>query len=342
MDNKILSNNEAMEQTLNINNQIINTLGGYLDLAELGLLLKHSKISSSMRGEVLLHQGEKIDAVYLILKGQVLVAAKIMCQGITNLEILQPGSFLSPIGFIGSGPCPTSFKAQSPVLYLTIPNSYFELLAVDSPETKYKIFRVIAGQICSRLKILHDRVTSFISNSNMTSLSFFGKVIDSLNQPKKTDIEDTKELLERFILFKSFTKDEFETVCHHFIILDAPKNCKLINEGDKTPSCYLVIYGAIQSCILQDNKRAKLSIIGPGILLASMGCIESNLSFNVSYITCEQTILCKLSESSLSLIKETQPQLWYKLFNLFCGSLAALKKSVDKLDIRLNIENYNR
>ncbi len=344
MDNKILSNNNAMEKNLELNNQIINTLGGYLDPGELELLLKHSQISSAVPGEVFLHQGERIDAVHLILEGQVLVTAKIMVQGITNLETLQPGSFLSPIGFIGSGPCPTSFKAINAVLYLTIPNRYFELLAVDSPETKYKIFRVIAAQISNRLKILHDRVTFFISNSNMTSISFLGKVIDSFNQPKKINLEDTvyKELLERFSLFKSFTKDEFEMICNHFIIFDAPKNCKLINEGDKAPSCYLVIYGAVQSCILQDNKRAKLSVIGPEKLLASIGCIEGSLSFNVSYITCEQTILCKLSESSLNLIKKTEPQLWYKLFNLICGSLAALKKSIDKLDIRLNIENYNR
>ncbi len=344
MDNPILNNNDTIESTLDINNQVINTLGGYLNPGELELLLKHSQISSSQNGEILVHQGEQIEAVYLILEGQVLVTAKIMCQGITNLETLQPGNFLSPIGFIGSGPCPTSFKAISPVLYLTIPNSYFELLAVDSPETKYKIFRVIAGQICNRLKILHDRVTAYISNSDMTSLSFFGKVIDSLNQPKKINTEITiyKDLLEQFLLFKSFTQDEFETIFKHFILLDAPKNCTLINEGEKSASCYLVIYGAVQSCILQDNKRAKLSVIGPGTLLASTGCIETNLSFNVSYITCEQTILCKISEATLHLIKESHPQLWYKLFNLICGSLGALKKSIDKLDIRLNIENYNR
>lgn len=339
-----MSYDNTGEKILEVNNSVVHTLSAYLEPTEIKFLLKYSKISSSGTGNFLLHQGERIDAVYLILKGQVLVTAKIIYQGTTNLEMLQPGNFLSPIGFIESGLCPTSFKAISPVLYLIIPNSYFKLLAVESPETKYKIFRVIARQICARLKIVHDRVSSFISNSDMGNLSFLGKVIDSFNQPKKINFEAThcKRLLEQFLLFNSLTQNEFETICKYSIILDAPKNWKLINEKEKSVSCYLVIYGAVQSCILQNNKRAKLSVIGPGTLLASIGCIENNLSFNFSYITCEHSILFKLSETTLHLIKKDYPKLWYKLFNLICASLAALKKSIDKLDVRLHVENYNR
>lgn len=333
------------ENELNLTQLLAKSLGGFLKQPELELLTKHAKISSFVSGETIFRQGKRTGGVYVILEGTVLVTAQIMNQGVTNMETLQPGHFLTVTCFIENAPCPTSFIASSTVQCLLIPLSYFELLSSEFPETRYKILQVIAKQSCKRLKTIHDTITSFISDSDMTSLSFFERIIYSLNQPKKIIFNESiidKSQIEDLFLFKSFTKNEIEILLKHFVILDAPKNCKLINARDKTALCYLVIYGAIQSCIMKDDKLAKLSVIGPGTLLASIGCIENKELFNFTYITCEQTILCKLSESALQLIQENHPQLWYKLFDLIFGSLAALKKSIYKLDIRLNIENYNR
>ncbi|WP_454780711.1 cyclic nucleotide-binding domain-containing protein [Legionella sp. WA2022007384] len=333
------------ELTESPNKLLGKSLGDFLDQHELELLMKHSQIAPFESGEVLLHQGEKINKIYMILKGTILISAQIMGRGVTNLETLHSGQFLTTIGLNEHCPSPTSFIATSNGLCLIISKSYFELLSLDYPETKYKLLLVIAQQTCNRLKTIHDVVTSFISDSDMTSLSFFERVIYSLNQPKKIILgekEIDKTMIQNIPSLKSLTKEETLLLCSHFIILDAPKNSILISEGEKSACCYLVIYGGIQSCIIKDSKLAKLSVIGPGTFLASIGCIENNATFNFTYITCEHTILCKLPESALQLIKNNYPQLWYKLFNLICTSFTSLKKSIDKLDIRLHIENYNR
>ncbi|KTD44816.1 Crp/Fnr family transcriptional regulator [Legionella quateirensis] len=327
------------------NQLVTEILGKSLDQNEVTLLLKYSHIDSFKSGETFLRQGQKIDGIYLLLEGIVLVNAIIMGQGNTRLETLFPGHFLSTISFIEHSPCHTSYLATDSVLCLFIPNRYFQRLSNDYPETKYKLMHLITGQICARLKTIHDIVTSFISESEMTSLSFFERVLYSLNQPKKLISAERgldQELLQKSPLFKSFTKEEFDALLNYFELLDAPKNCKLINESDKNASCYLVLYGGIQTCIIQEGKHAKLSVIGPGTLLASIGCIDTASTFNITYITCEQTVLFKLSVTSLQLIKESRPELWYKLFELICGSLTALKKSIDKLNIRLHTETYNR
>ncbi|HHF7374099.1 Crp/Fnr family transcriptional regulator [Legionella bozemanae] len=342
MDNMVI---ESDENELNLNKQLTRIIGDFLDPLELELLLKHAKISSFTAGETIVHQGKKADGVYVILEGTVRVTAQIMSEGVTNMEMLQPGYFFTVNSLIENTASSTSFIASDAVLCIHISSSYFELLADDFPETRYKILQVVAQQICNRLKTIHDIITSFISNSDMTSLSFFERIIHSLNQPKKIIFEESKidkREIENLLSLKSFTQDEIDILLKQFIILNAPKNCKLVNEGDNTASCYLVIYGAIQSCIIQDSKLAKLSVIGPGTLIASIGCIEKNVPFHFTFVTCEQTILCKLTEATIQRIKESNPQLWYKLFNLIFGSLVALKKSIYKLDIRLHIENYNR
>jgi CRP-like cAMP-binding protein len=342
MESHFISDEQNVTDRTELLNKI---LGKFLEQNEIKLLLKYSQPVSFNSGEELLKQGVCVDGLYLILEGTVLVNAIIMGQGTTRLESLFQGQFVGAISFMEKGPCLTSFVASDKVLCLLIPNSYFQRLANDAPDTKYKLLQELARQICSRLKTTHDIVTSFISESEMTSLSFFDRVIHSLNQPAKIVFENSgvnKNYLYDNPLFKSFTKEEFDELFHHFVMLDASKNCKLISEGEKNASCYLVLYGAIQSCIIQDGKLAKLSVIGPGTLLASIGCIDRSSAFNITYITCEQTILFKLPVAELQLIKESKPELWYKLYELICGSVTALKKSIDKLNIRLHTENYNR
>lgn len=329
----------------NFNELLSKSFGSFLDQSELDLLVKYSQISSHTSGETLLNEREKTTGIYMVLDGIILETVRIMGQGVTNLETLQSGCFLNTICFLECGPCSTSYIATNNALCLIIPVNYFEMLSINYPETKYKLFRVIAKQICTRLKTRHDLVASFISKSDMTSLSFFERVIYSLNQPRKILLEESTidpRLIQNIRILKSFTNDEIDTLFKHFEMLDAPKNCKLITEGESNGACYLIICGAIQSCIIQDSKLAKLSVIGPGTILAGIGCIENTSLFNVSYITCEHTILYELSESAIKQIKTEHPQLWYKLFNLICGSLAALEKSVDKLNIRLHTETYNR
>lgn len=343
MDSHFISAEQDDEPDLN---DLLNkVLGKFLDQDEIKLLLKYSHPTSFNPGEVLLKQGIHLEGIYLVLQGTVFVNAIIMGQGTARLESLFPGQLVGIISFMEKGPCFTSFIAYDQVLCLLIPNSYFQRLASDGLETRYKLFQELARQICDRLKITHDVIASFISESKMTSLSFFDRVIYSLNQPTKIGFEQSgisKSYLQSFTLFKSFTRQEFGELFNHFMMLEASKNCKLISEGDKNASCYLVLYGAIQSCIIQDGKLAKLSVIGPGTLLASIGCIDKSVAFNVTYITCEQTLLFKLPVSELQLIKENKPELWYKLYELICGSAAALKKSMDKLNIRLRTETYNR
>lgn len=345
MNNKIVIEPNRNEVPV-LDNLLEINLGNFLDHHELNLLLQHSHICSFEIGETILNQGELIEGIYIILEGMVLLTAQMMGQGVTKLETLHSGHFLSAIAFIEQGPCPTSFIATTDdVQCLFIPNSYFQILAVDYPETRYKFLNIITKQICARIKTTHDTVTSFISESDMMSLSIFERVIYSLNQPKKIIFEESgvdKKLLKNIPIFKEFYKGEIDNLLNQFIMFDVPKNCKLLIEGDKNASCYLVIYGAIQTCIIQNSKFAKLSVIAPGTLLASIGCVDQSSSFNITFITCEPTILLKLDNTSLQLIKKSQPELWYKLFNLICSSLTALKKSIDKLDIRLHTENYNR
>ena len=312
-------------------------------IEEFILLLKYNKIYQFKAGEFIIKQGEKINGLYLVLEGTVNIMERVLGQGIINLETLSAGSFLGEISFIDKVSSPNSCVAKTKTQCLFISRTFFEVIAVLYPEINYKIMKIITQQVCNHLKKVNDKVTQFIVDSEMPKLSFYGRVFHSLIQPKKLGVEEAEKI--KLILQQNlsyFTEEEYAELYENSIFINAAKNCKIVHSEELSPSCYIVIRGAVQSSIMKDNKLAKLSVIGPNTLFSSISCINKEDSFTVTFITCEHSILLKIPDEKLKYIEENKLTLWYKLYSLIGQSMVALQKSVDKLDIRLNIEKYNR
>lgn len=330
------------ELTAQINELKASELGKYLGRQELVMILNHSKIFSFSAGEILIQQGKEADGVYIILQGTVITEARIMGERRAKLDNVTAGNFIGEVSFIKKEPCATSAIAKNKVTCLLITYSYFELLANYFPEIRYKILKAIIEQVYARLKHMYDEVTALITHSDMASLSFLGRVIHSITQPKHLHASDVdKNHLQKKDLFQFFEQHELDQLFEHAVFLEASRNCILTHESEKEALCYVVIQGAVQSSIMKDNKIAKLSVIGPGCLFANIACIDKESPVAITFITCESVVLLKISESTLAFFQQHNPTLWYKLFNLICESLAALGKSINKLGIRLHIESYN-
>lgn len=320
-------------------------LGKNLDPQEIEMMIHYNQVITFEVGDIILSQGKKSEGIYIIINGNVAVAANMLAERTINLETLGPGNFIGEISFIEKGPCAASVVANHHVTCLYITDIYAELISNYYPETEYKIFSIIAKQICNRLKVMHNKIIAYITDSDMMKRSFFSEVMHKLTKPKKITFQEIKmsiEQLHQFFSFSTFNNDEINELINHTVILQAPKNCTLITEGERMPSCYIVIYGAVQSSIIKNNKIAKLSVIGPKTLFASTACIDRLADYTLNFTTCEKAILLKFSMSDLEYFQNNQANIWYKLFNLICHSLAALEKSIDKLDVRLQIEEYNR
>lgn len=320
-------------------------MGEYLNDKELEMMLNHGKTVFFPSGSIIVQQGKKIAGLYMVIEGSVNINARMMGERVADMDILGPGYFLGELCFIGKFPCTSSAIAAEPVKCLLISSTYFELLSTYYPETKYKILSAISIQICNHIKRIHDKVADCIRTSDMMRLSFFGRMLHSLTQPKQTTLNEkglNTDLLQKRSIFQQFNAQEMEELIQHSQFLEAPKNCILIHEREKSRTCFIVIQGAVQSSIMEGNKIAKLSVIGPGSLFAGIACIDHDSTFTISFITCEGAQLLKISEKAIQYFQKNNPQLWYKLFNLICESLAALGKSINKLDVRLNIEIYNR
>jgi len=316
-----------------------------LDADELDMLIQHTKILAFNKGDVFIQQGSQHDELYIIIEGTVTVSAKILGHGIAKIETLGPGNFLNEVSFIMKAPSATSIVAGESLQCITITRAYFDFLDIYSPITKYKIIATLSKQICCRIRDIHTKLVKVIASLDMTTRSFVVEVIKSLNKPTMLTFEDVHESsneLKQSTLFKDFTDKEIELIMKSSEVISAKKNCLLIQENEIDRTCYIVLRGAVQSSIIQDSKVAKLSVIGPMILFCSISIIDHAALSTINFTTCENSILLKLTPEFLEQLRTTNTELWHKFYQLIGKSIISLERSMDKLDIRLNIETYNR
>jgi CRP/FNR family cyclic AMP-dependent transcriptional regulator len=314
-------------------------IGQFLSEPDLAMIFSYHSPICFPANHVILHQGKLAEGIYLIISGHVEIRIRIMGEGDTPISSTKPGYFLGEASFIQGGPNTTSAVTTEPTCCILLPQLFFELLENYHPQLRYKILQALATQICERLEDTHDRVKDYISCSNMLSQSFFGKVLNTIYQPKQISLEEVDNYsILASTLFTHFTPAEIETLFSKVTFFDAPAHCVLIHEKQKYPSCYVVVRGAVQSTIMQ----AKLSVIGPRSLFAGVSCIVKHKDFTISFITCERSLLIKIDEEACLFFQNEKIALWYKLFDLITASMVALRKSIDKLDVRLHIETYNR
>lgn len=316
-----------------------------LDSNELDMLIRHSEMLTFAKDDIILRQGSRAAGIYVIISGEVSVTAKVLGEGVTTIEKLKSGNIIGEVSFIEGGPCATSAIASNTVGAMLITREFFAMLDAYHPETEYKILMTIAKQVCERLQVMHQKITAYMANSDMKTRSLFSDVMHALASPKKLAGEELGHARQEFLhadFMPMLAPQEKDELLQRSTFLAVTKHHTLINTGDTAPPCYIVIRGAVQSRVIHDKRLAKLSVIGPKILFASISFIETNKAAITTYTACENAIVLVIPNEALEELRKTNIKLWYKLFQMVCRSLVALERSVEKLDIRLHTEIYNR
>lgn len=321
------------------------TLGECLNELELNTLIVHSRIVRFSPGEFIVKQGKVLSGMYVIIQGTALATAKILGEAGTYIATLGKGNLAGEVSLIERSPSAISIIASTEVNCLLISDNYFSILDLIFPETKYKITWAIANEVGLRITNVYQRILNFLSQNEMVSRSIFTEIVKTLTKtaPLQLDQADVKiDGLEEASIFSHFNEENYNLLLKYVTFYKAPKNCVLIAENNHEQACYIVLRGAVQSSIVKNNKVAKLSVLGPMHLIANLSIINDKFNSTANYTTCERSVLLKISQKNILKIKETHRGLWFILFDLICKSYVGLEHAVDKLDIRLNSEFYNR
>lgn len=315
----------------------------YLNSNELDMLMHFCKVITFDAGNVVIEQGKRSDGMYVIVEGNASVTAKVLGKDDLNIATLEKGTFIGEISLIEKGPFTASVTADNELQCLVFTTTYYEMLSTFYPDIKFKIAKAICEVVCMRLRILHKKITTLMTHCEMHKRSFFSEAIKSLTKPENITFESahlSNDRLHNLPIFKSFSNDDMEVILKYFELISVAQNCNLITEGETGTPYFYILYGAIQSSIIENNKIAKLTVLGPMSLLGSISYIDGTSAI-INYTSCEKAILLKISAENLNLLQKDYIHLWYKLYDLICENIITLERSADKLLIRLSSEIYN-
>ncbi len=315
-----------------------NRLYQSLEPQELDLLLAHSKLRPFSAGELILKQGGKSGGLYLVLDGKVTLCARIVGEGNAKLAMLTQGRIFGGSSVISQGPHPTSVFAETAVQCLFIPEEFLEMLAVFYPGMRHKIMRELAIHIGERITILTEKISKDISGADMIKRPIFSEMIKSLSKPSPLqEAELQEEELQK--VFSILSLDE---MLSYGSLIKTTSQSTLIQEGEGEVCCYLVLKGAVQSSLVKQNKLAKISILGPLSLFCPLTLINPEAPSLIQYASYERAVLLKLDQACFDEMQKKNLKLWYRVFDALVESWVLLGCSLEKLDIRINSEIYNR
>lgn len=318
----------------------------YLNSHELDIIKGYCNIVIFRKSELLFTQGKMNTSMHIILKGNALIVAKILGKNMLNLATLEEGDFFGEVSLIKKLPCAATVIANTEVHCLELTTDYFDTLAIFYPEIRYKITQAITEKACHSLNNLYTNIIETIQKSDISKKPFSEKNIPIKTQHTSELITFEEANLNKNDLFKSslfhaLTEDELDLLIKNSELFKVSNNYTLIKASEEQSAYYIIIHGAVQLSITHQKKKAKLAVLSPISIFSSTSNIIKNTNI-IDYISCERSILLKISNNKIRSIEKNNKPLWYKLSNFICESFVALELSANKLIIRLNSELYNR
>jgi len=156
----------------------------FFDDSTLANLVEHCREISLSPKEVLFHEDDIENAMYLILEGKLEVF-----KGPKLIAVLGPGNYLGEMSLIESKARSASARAEQPTLLMEINEEHFHTYLASEPQALLSIMRTLSGRVRNDLETMMNdlRQLSIFTHDIRNYLSTLGLA--------ELTLEDTIELL---------------------------------------------------------------------------------------------------------------------------------------------------
>lgn len=144
-----------------------------LEPAQLAHLQPHSAIKPYRRGEIILHEGDRLPAkLFAVLSGAIQVKRTATTGKETLLRSLPAGEMFAAPALFGDGMAPATVVAEQDCQILTVEREALLDLIRQTPEVAFHILAILTD----RLQQLHDRIHGLVSERAIVRLARFIQV----------------------------------------------------------------------------------------------------------------------------------------------------------------------
>ncbi|MEH2178089.1 Crp/Fnr family transcriptional regulator [Nostoc sp.] len=139
-----------------------------LDLDQLAQLQTHAMVKQYLRGEIILHEGDRLpDKLFAVVSGRIEVKKTASTGKETILRTLPAGEIFAAPALLGNGSSPATVVAQQDCQILTIERTAILALIQNAPEVALQIIAVLT----ERLQLLHQAVHGLVSERALVRLA---------------------------------------------------------------------------------------------------------------------------------------------------------------------------
>jgi CRP-like cAMP-binding protein len=106
-----------------------------------------ASIQYSEEKEIVVHEGDPGDALYLVLEGRLAVIQADSARGEVKLDTITEGGFFGEMALIDGNPRSATVRSETPSVLLRITGKEFERIIKDFPAVPINVCRVFMRRI---------------------------------------------------------------------------------------------------------------------------------------------------------------------------------------------------
>jgi CRP/FNR family transcriptional regulator, cyclic AMP receptor protein len=131
-------------------------------------------------GEIIVHEGQHIPSLYILLTGQLVVEVA----GVGQVMPLQSGDIVGEMSFVDSAPTSATVKARGEVTVLELPKQDVEAKIAADADFGLRFYRAMAMFLADRLRtVLHLKTTgeTTLGSGAVQEDELDAKLLDSIS-----------------------------------------------------------------------------------------------------------------------------------------------------------------
>lgn len=128
--------------------------------AEVERVASAATVRDMVRGDVLFHEGDEPDALYVMVRGRIAIALdhRPIDSRESVVALMEPGNLFGEMGLLDGGTRSANAKALEPSTVLTVPYGPVRRMFEERPELLWGVVRLLAGRLRAMDEALADSV----------------------------------------------------------------------------------------------------------------------------------------------------------------------------------------
>ena len=224
-------------------------------------------------GASLMRQGQPADSAFILESGSVDVVTRLPGGGEAGVATLGPGSVIGEMALLDSGQRSATVMAREPVGGYFLERDGFHMLLAQRNHAAFTIQARITRTLCARLRELNAKIVASDAPESVAPPVGPGAVSAAPGTPGDPSF-DYRSFLPVLPLFRSFSAAEIGAIAEIAKAMELGRGQTLFRQGDASTACYIVVRGAVEVIGLQDGRRHRVGVLGPGRLCGLNALIE--------------------------------------------------------------------